>query len=280
MLLIKDGVKYLPYDYTSEEELEQMVIEHYKEIFGKNSLYFDPQTMKTHVGIEARNDGIIIDIEQNKWYILEVELAQHSLRRHIIPQATDFSIAYEQLDTRKKLTETIFNLIRQDPQKTAAFQARKIEDPHKYLTETIDTAPTIAIVIDQRTPELDQVSKKLLFKTRTTEFQTYTRENAPNVHIHLFEPLYEEKLAMPKQLLNILTVLDQVYRRGKTYDEATKIAAKKLNIKEKSIRHDCTTDMGLTSRQFNRIIKDKQRLRKLITEKYPDYTDKIREALT
>jgi len=280
MLLIKDGVKYLPYDYTSEEELAQMVIEHYKEIFGKNSLYLDPQTMKTHVGIEARNDGIILDIEQNKWYILEVELAQHSLRRHIIPQATDFSIAYEQLDTRKKLTETIFNLIRQDPQKTAAFQAQKIEDIHKYLTETIDTAPTIAIVIDQKTPELTQVSKKLLFKTKTTEFQTYTRENAANVHIHLFEPLYEEKLAMPKQLLNILTVLDQMYRKGKTYDEATKIASKKLNIKEKSIRHDCTTDMGLTSRQFNRIIKDKQKLRRLITEKFPNYTDKIRETLT
>lgn len=280
MLLLKDGVRYFPYEYAREEELAQMVVEHCKEIFGKNSLYFDPQTMITNVGITARNDGVVLDIERSKWYILEVELAQHSLRRHIIPQATDFSIAYEQLDTRKKLTKTISDLINQDPQKTAAFQVLKIQDIHKYLTETIDTQPTIAIVIDQKTPELDQVSRKLLFRTRTTEFQTYTREDAPNVHIHLFEPLYEEKLAIPKQLLNFLTVLDQVYKKGKTYDEATKIAAKKLNIKEKSIRHDCTTDMGLTSRQFSRIIKDRTKLRKLITGRFPDYTDKIRETLT
>jgi len=64
MLLLKDGVKYLPYEYASEEELAQMVIEHYKEIFGANTLYFDPQTMKTHIGIKARNDGIIFATDQ------------------------------------------------------------------------------------------------------------------------------------------------------------------------------------------------------------------------
>ena len=279
MLLLKDGVRYFPYEYAREEELAQMVIEHYKEIFGKNSLYFDPQTMTTNVGINARNDGIIIDIERNKWYILEVELAQHSLRRHIIPQATDFSIAYEQLDTRKKLTKTISDLINQDPQKTAAFRAQKIEDIHKYLTETIDTPPTIAIVIDQKTPELDQVSKKLLFKTKTTEFQTYTRENAANVHIHAFEQLYEEP-TLPKGLLNVLTVLEQIYKKGKTYEEAATIAAKKLKITEKAIRHDCTTDLGLKSTQFRKLIQNKQRLRTIITQKYPEYETAINETIS
>jgi len=35
MILLKDGVKYIPYEYSSEEELVQMVVEHIKEIFGK-----------------------------------------------------------------------------------------------------------------------------------------------------------------------------------------------------------------------------------------------------
>jgi len=280
MILLKDGVKYFPYEYASEEELTQMVIEHYKEIFGTNTLLFDPQTMKTQGGINVRNDGITLDIEQNQWYILEVELAHHSLRRHIIPQITDFSIAYEQPETRRKLTEALFTLVHQDPQKTAALQTRKIEDPHKYLTETIDNPPTIAIIIDRKTPELDQVSKKLLFKTKATEFQTFTREDAGNVHIHLFEPIYEEELAIPKSLLNVLMVLDQVYKKGKTYEEATKIAAQKLKIKEKTIRHDCTTDLGLTSRRLRRIINNKQELTKLITRKFPNYGDKIKATLT
>lgn len=30
-----DGVKYIPYEYEDEKELEQMIVEHYKDIFGK-----------------------------------------------------------------------------------------------------------------------------------------------------------------------------------------------------------------------------------------------------
>jgi len=47
MILLKDGIKYNLYSYTSEEELADIVVEHHREIFGKSSLYFDPQTMKT-----------------------------------------------------------------------------------------------------------------------------------------------------------------------------------------------------------------------------------------
>jgi hypothetical protein len=44
--------------------------------------------MKTQIGIEARNDGVILALDQNRWYILEVELAKHPLHEHIIPQIT------------------------------------------------------------------------------------------------------------------------------------------------------------------------------------------------
>ena len=33
--MLKDGIKYIPYKYKNEEELEKMVIEHYKEIYGE-----------------------------------------------------------------------------------------------------------------------------------------------------------------------------------------------------------------------------------------------------
>jgi len=279
MLLFKDSIRYSPYEYTSEEELAKMVIEHYKEIFGTNTLYFDPQTMKTHMGITARNDGIILALDQNQWHILEVELAEHSLRKHIIPQITDFNIAYQQPETRRKLTDVLYALIRQDPYKTAAVQTQKIEDAHKYLTETIETPPTIAIIIDQITPELNAVCKNLPFRTKTTEFKTYAREKTGiNVHIHSFEPLYE-KPTMPKILLNILTVLEQVYKKGKTYDEAVQITAKKLKLFIGTIRAACTREIGLTSKQFRKLLKDKEKLKTLLTEKYPDYQSAINETI-
>jgi len=282
MILLKDGVKYFPYEYASEEELAQMVIEHYKEIFGVNTLYFDPQTMKTQIGIATRSDGLIITVELDvtNWYILEVELAEHPLHKHVIPQITTFNIAYQQPETRKKITDTLYNLIKQDPHKTAALHAQKIEDIHKCVTETIENPPTIAIIIDQKTPQLDPVCKNLPFNTKSTEFKTYTRENAGmSVHVHEFEPLYE-KPAIPKTLLNILTVLEQVYKKEKTYDEAAKIAAKKLKLDERTVKHDCTADMGLTTKQFRKLLPDKERIRTLIIEKFPDHEDTIREALS
>lgn len=277
-MLLKDGVKYSLYEYVSEEELAQAVTKYCKEIFGADTLYFDPQAMKTHVGINVRNDGIILAPDKKQWYILEVELAEHSLHRHIIPQVTKFNIAYQQPETKRKLTDALYNLIRQDPYKTAALQTQKIEDIHKHLTEIIDTPPTIAIIIDQKTPEVDAVCKNLPFKTRTTEFKTYTRENAINVCIHAFEQLYEEP-TLPKGLLNVLTVLEQIYKKDKTYEEAAAIAAKKLKITEKAIRHDCTTDLGLKSTQFRKLIQNKQRLNTLLTEKYPDYETTIKETI-
>lgn len=69
MLLLKDGVKYFSYEYTSEKELTQMVIEHYREIFGTDTLYFEPQTMKSSMGVKVRNDGIILALDQKQWYI-------------------------------------------------------------------------------------------------------------------------------------------------------------------------------------------------------------------
>lgn len=212
-------------------------------------------------------------------YILEVELAEHSLHRHIIPQITKFNIAYQQSEIRRKLTEALYTLIQHDPYKTAAVQAQKIQDTYKYLTETIHIPPTIAIIIDQKTPELDAVCKNLPFKTRTTEFKTYVREKVGiNVQIHMFEPLYE-KPPIPKGLIKILKVLEQVYK-GKTYDEAVKITAKKLKLFQGTIRGACTKDIGITAKQFRKLIKDKKQLKTLLIEKYPDHEDNINQTLS
>ncbi len=40
-ILIKDGVRYSVHKYANEDELEKMVTEHYKEIFGESALFFD-----------------------------------------------------------------------------------------------------------------------------------------------------------------------------------------------------------------------------------------------
>jgi hypothetical protein len=291
MILLKDGVKYFLHEYVSEEELEQMVVEHYKDIFGISSLYFDPQSMKTQMGLEARNDGIILALDQNRWYILEVELAKHPLHEHIIPQITKFSIAYEEAGTRKKIINTIYTAIRQDAFKTAIIQTQKIEDLHKMLTDLIDIQPTIAIVIDQKTLELDSICRKLPFTTQTLEFKTYARENIGiGVHIHEFQPLLEEKETKiekrliepseegPQKLIQVLEVAHLVFK-GEELNEAFKNVAKRHDVHESTVRDKCTRQLGIDTYRFRELIQDKNRFITFLKERYPQYENLINEKL-
>jgi len=293
MTLLKDGVKYFLHEYVSEQELTQMVIEHYKDIFSIDSLYFDPQTMKTQIGIEARNDGIIVALDQNRWYILEVELAKHPLHDHIIPQITKFSIAYEEAGTRKKIINTLYSAIRQDAFKAATIQTQKIEDLHKTLTDLIDMQPTIAIIIDQKTLELDSICKKLPFPTQTIEFKTYTRENIGiGVHIHEYQPLLEEKGKKekiekrpikpleegPQKLLQVLEVAELVFQ-GEELNKAFKSIAKQHGVHESTVRDKCTRQLGIDTYRFRDLIQDKSRFITFLKEKYPHYENMINEKL-
>jgi len=293
MVLLKDGVKYFPYEYASEEELTEMVVEHYKDIFGTNSLFFNPQTMKTQIGIETRNDGVILALDQNRWYILEVELAKHPLHEHIIPQITKFSIAYEEAGTRKKIINSLYSAIRQDTFKTATIQTQKIEDLHKTLTDLIDTQPTIAILIDQKTPELDYICKKMPFQTQTIEFKTYARENIGiGVHIHEFQPLFEKKIEIrpttrpripseegPRKLAEVIEVAGLVFR-GEQLNKAFKNIANQRGVNESTVRDKCTRQLGINTQQFREMIQDKNRFIKFLKEKYPLYANLINEKLS
>ena len=293
MIMLKDGVKYFLHEYVSEEELARMVIEHYKDIFGIESLYFDPQTMKTQTGVEARNDGVILAFDQNRWYILEVELAKHPLHEHIIPQITKFSIAYEEAGTRKKIIDTLYNAIRQDALKTYTIHTQKIEDLHKTLTDLIDTQPTIAILIDQKTPQLDYICKKLPFPTQTIAFKTYTRENIGiGVHVHEFQPLLEEKEKRekvekrrtkpleegPQKLIQVLEVAELVFK-GEELNKTFKSIAKQHGVHESTVRDKCTRQLGVDTNRFKDLIQDKNRFTTFLKGKYPQYENLINEKL-
>jgi len=293
MVLVKDGVRYFLHEYVSEEELAQMLIEHYKDIFGVDSLFFDPQTMKTRTRIEARNDGVVLALNQNRWYILEVELAKHPLHKHIIPQITEFSIAYEETATRKKIVNTLYTAIRQDAFKAASVQTQ-IEDLHKSLTDQIDAQPTIAIVIDQKTSELDSICKKLPFPTQIIEFKTYAREKIGiGVHIHEFLPVLEEKEqkekiegrqikpskeGQPQTLIQVLEVAGLAFK-GEGLSKAFKDVARQHAVHVSTVRDKCTRQLHIDTERFKALIQDKNLFITFLKERYPQHENLINEKL-
>jgi len=193
MLLI-DGVKYEEWEISNEDELEQMVIEHAQEIFGKNSIYFDrKQRLKSLAGVGSIPDGLVVafgDVPQ--WHIVEVELSSHDPYAHIVPQVDKFLNAIDNRYTRNNIIEALYDAINADDllKLKTRLAIGLDKDAHKFLSDLIVSSPTMTIVIEKDTSQLKEALKKYTQK-KVVEFRTYTREDAEKVHAHLFEPLHK-----------------------------------------------------------------------------------------
>jgi hypothetical protein len=195
-ILLKDGIKYLPYKYKDEDELEQLLIEHSEIIFGGDSVIFPKRKIKARSGIGTIPDGFVVLINERKWYILEVELASHPLYDHIVAQISKFNSAIKNQNTRKKLIDVFYNEIKNNIQIKYKLEFNGItKELYKFLSDIINGDPEVIIVIDERTGELDEVSQSLPFQTTILRFETYEREKiGVGVHIHSFDTLKDYKI--------------------------------------------------------------------------------------
>jgi len=190
MILFKDGVNYIKYQYKDELEIEDMIFRHHEYIFGKNSLLLAKRKIKTNSGIGTIPDAFVISLDDKKWYLIEVELKNHPLYEHIVPQISKFNTAIKNSDSQKKLIKMIYEEIKDDPRKNLMFQLKNIKEVYKYIAETLESKPQIIILIDGKSNELEEVCDSLPFDSKVIEFKTFCRENVGiGDHIHSFEPL-------------------------------------------------------------------------------------------
>lgn len=194
MELLIDGVRYKLWTPQKEEDLEEMIKEHAKDIFGEDSIYFDiKQKIKSAAGIGSIPDGYVITFWDTPcWYIVEVELSSHPLYEHIVTQVTKFSRAINDLNTQRAVVDAIYIEIRRDIFKQTLVQekigAREI---YEFLSGLISSPPILVIVIEEKTKELEEVCTGLPLKTKVVELKTFEREGVGlAVHAHLFEPVY------------------------------------------------------------------------------------------
>lgn len=92
-MLIVDGVRYKPWTPKDEEkEFHPLVKAQSKEIFGKDSIYFDVKTtLRTASGIGSIPDAYVFDLDEpHQWFVVENELSTHSVYDHIVPQLNKF----------------------------------------------------------------------------------------------------------------------------------------------------------------------------------------------
>jgi len=106
-ILTNDG-KYEPYEYKNEDELEKIVIEHSKEIFGENCLFFPKKLIQNKFNTKTIPDGFLVDIRNKKFYIVEVERNEHDFYGHIHPQISKFRSSFKEEKTKREITEFIY----------------------------------------------------------------------------------------------------------------------------------------------------------------------------
>jgi predicted transport protein len=200
MLLI-DGVRYRLWTPKDEEkQFHPMIKEHFKEIFGSDSLYFDiRQTLKSKSGIGSIPDAYVITLSKPyQWYIVENELAVHQVYKHIVPQVSSFMRGIQELSSQREVRDALFKEISRD--KVGKAKVENMVQPkevHEFLSDLTASPPKIAVLIDEITDNVKEAISTLrkLGVTEVVEFRTYVRENAENVHIHMFEPIFEEGIS-------------------------------------------------------------------------------------
>ena len=228
-IIIKDGIKYSqPNFHNNESDFEKIVFSQHKHIFGENTLLFTKQKIKTETGIGTIPDGFILDFEKDKWYIIEVEISNHDVYNHIVPQLTKFKSALSNQQTRKNLIKFFDSEIKADPYKNALLISHGKNEVFKIVSEIIDNEPELIIIIEQAYAELTNIFESLPFKTKINVFKVFTRDGSTSGDsIFQFAPIANH---------NGQKTIQNNYQPRMSEKHNSKVSNETLNIDERNIK--------------------------------------------
>lgn len=192
--LVQRDKTYSYYEYAKEQEFEQVIVQQASHIFGSNSIYID---IKKRIGdsIITIPDGYLIDFSfeaEPRLYIIENELSSHDPYKHIGSQLLKFAISYKA--SGRKIKAFLLDHLIAEPKKISIIENSLIKAGYRniddFLESIIFEKPVAAIVvIDQNTPELENVLSQLTMDTDIIEFQTFKNQDET---IHKFTPFNAE----------------------------------------------------------------------------------------
>ncbi len=202
-MLIVEGVRYNPWTPKDEEkEFHPLVKAQSKEIFGKDSIYFDVKTtLKSASGIGSIPDAYVVDLaEPYQWYVIENELATHPVYDHIVKQLTKFINGIDNQNSRAQILELLYNEINLDNNlRTTVLAKTKSVDVYHFLSRLFSKSPKIVVIIDEKTADVEEACQALKYAPEIIEFKTFRQEDDFSKYAHLFEPLYKTSTEAKKE---------------------------------------------------------------------------------
>jgi len=155
-MLISSSTRFVQAPFESEAELENVVVQNYEYIFGPSSIYLPKGKIFTSDGAATIPDGFAFDVANKQWFIVEAELAKHSVWSHIAPQVAKQITAALKPESKQYLIERIVALVRDDEAVRRKFEEEDIEqiDIRKVLAEILATQPLLGMPIDAVSTDL------------------------------------------------------------------------------------------------------------------------------
>lgn len=187
MLLI-NGEKYERWIPNNERIFEEIIKEHYHEIFGDNSFYVDLKHKLHGAEIASIPDAYVITTNPDKLWIVEIELSTHDVYQHIMPQLGKFLAGLKKLSTRDSLRNALFKEIGVQVEfKNLINQKGEV---FKFLADLLAIQPEIVIIIDEFTAGLDDIGAALKADVKICRFATFCKKGEDlSIHAHEFEPI-------------------------------------------------------------------------------------------
>lgn len=317
-ILVVDGITYRLSVPEDERQLEEMVKDQSKKIFGEDAEYFDlKKKITSESGISSIPDGYVIDLSRRVWYVVEVELHKHPLHEHITSQINKFYVGIKNLSAQRELVNVLYkeivgNKIRKDTVE------RKIGSTEikGFLYDLINNDPQIVVIIEEMGKKVEEACSGLKAEPAIIEFKTFAQEDAPNIRAHLFEPLratsaaqtapsstgiskksYSERNLVsfvekeqteepqiesskegPQGLLQVLEVAELTLK-GENLNESFKKVARRRGVYVSTVRDKCTRQLGINMERFRALIRDGNRFIAFLKERYPQHENLIDRKL-
>src|SRR3989344_4638104 len=189
--ILKENNLYSKKNYNNEEELTTIFNKHYKKIISEKSFFIPAEKQVKSKNFKnykhSISDGFLLlwdNPTTPTLYITEIELEEHDVNKHILPQIGNF-ITYIQSKTKiegKNIRDFLYKEIKRNK---SIFEKLKNDlksidkEVHELLDNSIDDLQVL-LVIDNVSPELDialsQIDKTFKVKIRKIEVSMFLND--------------------------------------------------------------------------------------------------------
>ena len=176
MLFTSTGTFYSKVQFKTEEEVEKVVVDNFKLLFGNYSILLPKSLIRTSGGKGTIPDGIIIDFKENRCFILEVDRGVHETWGHIAKQIGKQLVAATNPETKNKITGLCIAEIEKQKEFSNLLESDlkiKLINIHGLVQKILEKDPIVSLPIDYSPSDLEGWASWLKADVRIQHIEKY-----------------------------------------------------------------------------------------------------------